>query len=50
VWDGGAWRIDPAKQAIIADIAARYLAGESLRKLADDHGINHSYLCTVLRD
>jgi hypothetical protein len=46
---GGAWGIDPAKQALIADVAARYLAGERLYDLAREHGINHSGLCRVLR-
>jgi len=34
------WGIDPKKQATIQDVARRYLAGESVEKLAAEHGMN----------
>jgi len=34
---------------MIADVADRYLAGESLPKLADEYAVNHSNLCKLLR-
>jgi len=34
------WGIDLEKQAIIADVAKRYLAGESVEKLAAEHDMN----------
>lgn len=42
------WGIDPAKKAIIEDVAKRYLAGESLIALAEEHGVNHSNLHKTL--
>jgi DNA invertase Pin-like site-specific DNA recombinase len=52
IWDEDrqAWAVDPAKQALIADVAERYLAGESLPKLANEYGQNHANLCKVLRE
>jgi DNA invertase Pin-like site-specific DNA recombinase len=47
---GTGWGVDPAKQALVADVAARYLAGESLKALADEYDLNHSFLCKVLRE
>jgi site-specific DNA recombinase len=47
---GTGWGVDPAKRAVVADVAARYLAGESLAALADEYDINHSFLCKVLRE
>ncbi len=44
-----AWGVDAAKQAMIADVARRYLAGESLPALAREHRYNHSGLCRILR-
>jgi DNA invertase Pin-like site-specific DNA recombinase len=43
------WGIDPAKQAMIAAIAERYLAGESLSRLAREYRHNHANLCKLLR-
>jgi DNA invertase Pin-like site-specific DNA recombinase len=52
IWDADkqAWTVDPAKQAMIEDVANRYLAGEQLPKLAKEYGQNHSNLCKVLRE
>lgn len=38
------WEIDKEKQAILVDVAKRYLAGESMPKLAEEYGINHAFL------
>ena len=35
---------------MIADVAKRYLAGESLPQMAEEYGINHSQLCLTLRE
>jgi hypothetical protein len=40
----GRWEIDPVKQAMVADAARRYLAGESMRKIAAGYGQNSSHL------
>jgi DNA invertase Pin-like site-specific DNA recombinase len=45
----GKWGIDDGKRQMIADIARRFLAGESLIDLAAEHGSNHSNLCKLLR-
>lgn len=52
LWDAEKeeWSVDPDKQAIVEDAAARYLAGESLPKLAREYGMNHSSLCKLLRE
>ena len=52
VWDGEkeCWSVDPEKQKMIVDVAERYLAGESLPKLAREYRQNHSNLCKVLRE
>jgi len=44
----GSWGIDERKQAIIKKIAKRYLAGEKMSELADEHGMNHANLHKVL--
>lgn len=46
----GKWIVDGGKQAMVRDVAKRYLAGESLRKMAEEYDINHSHLIEVLRD
>lgn len=38
------WGVVPEKKAIIEDVARRYLAGESMEKIATEYGINHSSL------
>lgn len=52
VWDADRkeWSVDPDKKAMIEDVAARYLAGESLPKLAREYGVNHANLCKILRE
>jgi DNA invertase Pin-like site-specific DNA recombinase len=42
------WAIIPEKQALIQDVARRYLEGEPLPDLASEYGINHPYLHKVL--
>ena len=49
-WENEQWVIDPKQQEIIADIAARYLKGEQLPKLAKKYHMNHSNVCKVLRE
>lgn len=44
------WLILTDKQAMIQDIADRYLAGEQLPNLAQEYGVNHSPLYRTLRD
>jgi DNA invertase Pin-like site-specific DNA recombinase len=44
------WGIDAAKHEIIKDVAERYLKGESMVKLAQEHGINDSYLAKTLKE
>lgn len=44
------WAVDPAKQAMVEDVANRYISGESLPKLAKEYGVNHANLCKVLRE
>jgi len=50
VWDRekGGFSIDPKKKEMIAEVAERYLAGESLAMLAKEKEINHSYLHKTL--
>jgi site-specific DNA recombinase len=43
------WGIDKAKQAIIEDVAIRYLAGEQLPNLAAEYQLNHANLHKVLK-
>lgn len=52
LWDRKAekWGVDPKKQAIIEDVAERYLAGESMPKLAQEYNINHSFLNKTLSE
>jgi site-specific DNA recombinase len=45
----GRWEIIPAKQAMVEDVARRYLAGEQFRKLAGEYGVNQGNLAEVLR-
>jgi DNA invertase Pin-like site-specific DNA recombinase len=51
LWDKKAerWSLDPDKVAKVEDIARRYLAGESLPRLAKEHSLNHSFVCRTLR-
>jgi DNA invertase Pin-like site-specific DNA recombinase len=44
----GTWEIDSEKQRIILDVARRYLAGESMAKLAKEHRLNHASLHKTL--
>tara|TARA_R110001592_G_scaffold8400_4_gene46009 strand:+ start:3478 stop:4626 length:1149 start_codon:yes stop_codon:yes gene_type:complete len=44
------WGVDEKKKAMIEDVAKRYLAGESLPKLATEYGINHSFLNKTLAE
>ncbi len=44
------WDIDPKKQEMIADVADRALAGESLKRLAREYGVNHSNMVKILRE
>ena len=46
----GTWIVDEKKQAMIRDIAERYLAGESLWALATEYGQNHSNITRCLRE
>ncbi len=46
--DKAAWGIDAEVQAMLNDVAARYLAGESMAELAKLYGINHSFLHKTL--
>jgi DNA invertase Pin-like site-specific DNA recombinase len=43
------WVIDPEKQAMIRDIAERYLAGERLWNLATEYGANYGNITRALR-
>src|SRR5262249_43230252 len=51
-WDKvkGEWGIDEKKQALIAEAARRYLAGESLVNVAAELGIAHSFLHATLME
>src|SRR5262249_31430467 len=42
------WGVDPKKQAMVEDAARRYLAGESLPRLAKEPGINPAARWQVL--
>ncbi len=42
------WGIDPAKHAMIKDVARRYLDGESLAALAEEYHVNHATLHKTL--
>jgi site-specific DNA recombinase len=44
----GKWEIDETKQAVIESMARRYLAGESMARLAEELGVNHSSLHKTL--
>ena len=46
IWDKKTctWSIDPEKQKFMQEVAARYLAGESLMTIADEYGVNCSNL------
>jgi len=43
------WGIDKEKQKIMIDVARRYLAGESLRTMAQEYGLNFSNLSKILK-
>src|SRR5262249_30639424 len=43
-WDGKEWHKDPEAEALVREVAARYLAGESLPKIAKEKGLNASNL------
>jgi DNA invertase Pin-like site-specific DNA recombinase len=47
--DSEQWGIDPSAQQTIQAIATRFLAGESLVKLAAEYGMSHSNLWRMLR-
>ena len=51
-WDKEAqkWGVDEKKKAMIEDVAKRYLAGESLTKLAKEYATNHSFLNKTLAE
>jgi DNA invertase Pin-like site-specific DNA recombinase len=49
-YDKEQWGIDAAKQRLVQDAAARYLAGESMPQIARDCGMDHSNLCKLLRE
>jgi DNA invertase Pin-like site-specific DNA recombinase len=42
------WGIDVGRQAMVEDVARRYLAGESMKELAREYGVNHSHLHKTL--
>lgn len=42
------WVIDKEKQAMLKDAAERYLAGEPLKHIAADYGVNHANLHKTL--
>lgn len=42
------WGVDPKKKALVEEVARRYLAGESMEKLAAEHGVNHTSLHKTL--
>src|SRR5262249_8141497 len=44
----GAWVKDEAKQAMVKDVARRYVRGGSMEKLAVEHGIHPSFLHKVI--
>jgi DNA invertase Pin-like site-specific DNA recombinase len=48
--DGGHWEVIPDKVAKIEDVAKRYLAGESLPRLAEEHDVSRGGLWRLLRD
>jgi site-specific DNA recombinase len=47
---GTGWHVIPTKQEAIADIADRYLRGESLKILAKEHGLKYVLVYRVLRE
>ena len=44
----GEWSIVEEKQTMIQEVASRYLAGESMARLAAEYGVNHPYLHKTL--
>ena len=44
------WGIDETKRLMVVQVAERYLAGESLKDLAKEYGVNHANLCKILRE
>jgi DNA invertase Pin-like site-specific DNA recombinase len=47
---GQGWGIDPAKQALLVEVAGRYVRGESLVTLAREKGVDHRHLHKVLME
>jgi DNA invertase Pin-like site-specific DNA recombinase len=43
------WTVDPVKQRLIAEIAGRLIAGESLNRLSTEYQVSHSNLSKTLR-
>ena len=41
-------QLDPEKHAMVKDVAKRYIAGESMAKLAEEYSVNHSSLHKTL--
>src|SRR5262249_30792126 len=48
--DTGQWGIDADKQAVIKDVAQRYLKGEPMTKMARELGMNKRNLIRLLRE
>jgi DNA invertase Pin-like site-specific DNA recombinase len=44
----GRWEVDSAKQALVQDVARRYLEGEKMPDLARKYGMDHSNLHKIL--
>jgi DNA invertase Pin-like site-specific DNA recombinase len=44
----GKWGVDAKIQAMVQDVATRYIAGESMANLAREYGINHPFLHKTL--
>jgi site-specific DNA recombinase len=44
----GGWRIDPKKQALVEDVARRYLAGVPMQDLADLYRLNLAHLHKIM--
>ncbi len=50
IWDKkvGQWQIEPSKQKLMEQVARRYLAGESMARLAEELGQNHASMHKTL--
>lgn len=46
--ESGTWGVETDAKAMAEDVAARYLGGESLQRLADEYGVEYSRLCVTL--